>query len=370
MIQVSQGNLLEAPVEALVNTVNTEGVMGKGIALQFKQAFPAMFRAYADACKASQVRLGKMDVYDRGGIADGPRWIINFPTKGHWKSRSRLADIDAGLADLTATIMRLGVRSIAVPPLGCGHGGLDWADVKPKIENAFAAIPDVEVLLYPPSGAPIASAMPNHTERPKMTTGRAALIALMSRYLEGLLDPFVSLLEVHKLMYFMQEAGQELRLKYTAGRYGPYAVNLRHVLIKLDGHLLRGYGDGADEPSKPIELLDGAVQEAQIFLTEHVDAQERMARVAALIDGFEDPYGMELLSSVHWVMCQTTDARDSAEAAVTAVHAWNERKNATLKSEHLKTAWHRLKQLRWDVESLSALHSGRGANPVPANNRV
>lgn len=356
MIQLSQGNLLQAPVEALVNTVNTEGVMGKGIALQFKQAFPAMFRAYTDSCKAKHVRLGQMDVYDRGGLADGPRWIINFPTKGHWKSRSRLADIDAGLADLTATIQRLHIQSIAVPPLGCGHGGLNWADVQPRIEKAFTAMPDVQVLLYPPTGAPAAAAMPNHTERPKMTTGRAALVVLMSRYLEGLLDPFVSLLEVHKLMYFMQEAGQDLRLKYIAGRYGPYAGNLRHVLIKLDGHLLRGYGDGADEPSKPIELLDGAVSEAQAFLEAHADVQERMARVAALIEGFEDPYGMELLSSMHWVMCQTIAARDSADAAVVAVHKWNERKGAMLKSEHLKTAWLQLKKSRWDVESLSALH--------------
>lgn len=356
MIQISQGNLLQAHVDALVNTVNTEGVMGKGIALQFKQAFPGMFRAYTDACKSNQVRLGEMDVYDRGGLADGPRWIINFPTKGHWKSRSRLADIDAGLVDLRATILRLGIQSIAIPPLGCGHGGLDWADVRPRIENEFAKLPDVKVLLFAPTGAPLPAEMPNHTDRPKMTTGRAALVALMSRYLEGLLDPFVSLLEVHKLMYFMQEAGQDLRLDYTAGRYGPYAGNLRHVLIKLDGHFISGYGDGEDKPSKPIELVDGSVTEAQDFLEAHADAKERMARVAALIEGFEDPYGMELLSSVHWVMCRTIAARESADEAIAAVHAWNEHKRVTLKREHLKTAWHRLKQSRWDVESRSALH--------------
>ena len=240
MIQFSKGNLLEAQVDALVNTVNTEGVMGKGIALQFKQAFPDMFRAYTDACKSKQVRLGQMDVYDRGGLVEGPRWIINFPTKGHWKSRSRLTDIESGLLDLTATIKRLGVRSIAVPPLGCGYGGLDWAEVRPLIEKEFANLPNIKVQLYAPNGAPAAVVMPNHTERPKMTTGRAALVVLMSRYLEGLLDPFVSLLEVHKLMYFMQEAGQDLRLKYTAGSYGPYAGNLRHVLIKLDGHFQIG----------------------------------------------------------------------------------------------------------------------------------
>ena len=356
MIQLTEGNLLRAPAEALVNTVNTEGVMGKGIALQFRQAYSEMFKAYVDACKAGRVRLGQMDVHDLGGLAEGPRWIINFPTKGHWRARSRLADIDAGLEDLIATVRRLGLRSIAVPPLGCGHGGLEWAQVRPRIEQAFAAVPEVTLLLYAPSGAPVAAEMPNRTERPAMTVGRAALIGLMDRYLRGLLDPFVTLLELHKLMYFMQEAGQPLRLAYAPGRYGPYAPNLRQVLIKLDGHLLQGYGDGDDAPGKPIELLAGAVEEAQAFLDGQPDVLARMERVASLIEGFEDPYGMELLSSVHWVMCHDVAARDDAGAAVAAVHAWNERKRKTLKAEHLVTAWQRLKQARWDVETRSAIH--------------
>ena len=216
MIEISQGNLLEAPVEALVNTVNTQGIMGTGIALQFKQAFPAMFRDYEKACKAGEVRLGKMHVYDLGGLTGGPRWIINFPTKGHWRELSRLTDIEAGLEDLIATVRRLGIRSIAVPPLGCGNGGLNWADVRPRIEAAFASVPDVKVHLFAPGRAPDAEAMPNRTERPKMTVGQAALIALMDRYLKALLDPFVSLLEIHKLMYFLQETGQELKLQYEA----------------------------------------------------------------------------------------------------------------------------------------------------------
>ena len=356
MIQITEGNLLKAPAEALVNTVNTEGVMGKGIALQFRQAYPAMFKAYADACQAGQVRLGHMDVHDLGGLAAGPRWIINFPTKGRWRARSRLADIDAGLGDLIATVQRLGIRSIAVPPLGCGHGGLDWAQVRPRIEQAFAVVPTVTLLLYAPSGSPVAAEMPNRTERPAMTVGRAALVDLMDRYKKGLLDPFVSLLEVHKLMYFLQEAGQPLRLQYTQGHYGPYAENLRHVLIKLEGHVLRGYGDGDDAPGKPIELLAGAVDEAAAFLSGRRDVLARMERVASLIEGFEDPYGMELLSSVHWVMCRDAAARDDAHAAVAAVHAWNERKRTTLKAEHLVTAWERLKQAQWDAEARSAIH--------------
>lgn len=356
MIKTTQGNLLQAPVEALVNTVNTEGVMGKGIALQFRLAYPDMFKSYADACRAGLVKLGHVDVYDLGGLVTGPRWIFNFPTKGHWRSRSKLADIHSGLDGLIDVVKRLGVRSIAVPPLGCGNGGLDWSDVRPMIESAFAKVPEIEVLLYPPSGAPEAAAMPNATDRPKMTAGRAALVALMDRYLQSLLDPFVSLLEVHKLMYFMQEAGQDLRLKYVAGQYGPYAGNLRHVLIKLEGHLMQGYGDGQDAPSKPIELLPGAVAEANQFIAADYDVQSRIERVAALLDGYEDPYGMELLSSVHWVMCHDVLSRESSAAAVLAVHAWNARKREALKAPHLIKAWERLKSMRWDSEARSAGH--------------
>ena len=120
MIKVTKGNLLKARTEALVNTVNTVGVMGKGVALQFRRAYPEMYRAYQKACEAKDVQLGQVQVFDLGGLIGGPRWIINFPTKSHWKARSRLADIESGLADLTATVERLRIHSIALPPLGCG----------------------------------------------------------------------------------------------------------------------------------------------------------------------------------------------------------------------------------------------------------
>jgi len=356
MIELVKGNLLEAPVEALVNTVNTEGVMGKGIALQFKLAFPEMYVAYEKACKKREVHLGKVHFYDLGGLVGGPRWIINFPTKGHWKSRSRLSDIQEGLVDLVEQIRRLEIRSIAVPPLGCGHGGLSWNQVKPLIESAFKALPNVKVLLYPPSGAPLAQSMPNRTVKPEMTEGRAALLALMNRYLEGLLDPYISLLEIHKLMYFMQEAGQNLRLKFEPHHFGPYATNLRQVLIKLEGHYLYGYGDGEDSPYKPIEINNEAIPQANSFLRSRPDILERMDRVAKLIAGFESPYGMELLSTMHWVMCNTPNAKNSVEIAIDAVYNWNDRKRENLKSEHLQKAWIHLKAMNWDSETRSAVH--------------
>jgi O-acetyl-ADP-ribose deacetylase (regulator of RNase III) len=348
MIELAKGNLLQAPVEALVNTVNTAGIMGRGIALQFKQAYPRMFRAYEAACKAGDIQLGQMHVFDLGGLAGGPRWIINFPTKGHWRAKSRMKDIEAGLADLVATIKRLGICSIAIPPLGCGNGGLDWNEVRPRIEAALAEMPTVRVLLYPPSGAPEAEAMPNRTTRPNMTMGRAALIVLIDRYLKGLLDPVVTLLELHKLMYFLQEAGQPLKLEYEARPYGPYAPTLRQVLIKLDTHYIVGYGDGKDSPTKPIQLATGAVEEATAFLRNNAETQERMNRVAALIEGFEDPFGLELLSTVHWVMRANPAARDDASVAIDAVQKWSPRKKQHLKREHLMRAWERLKAEGWD----------------------
>lgn len=355
MIRLTEGNLLTSKADALVNTVNTEGVMGKGIALQFKQAFPEVFDAYAIACKSGRIELGKMHVVDLGGLVGGPRWVINFPTKKHWRARSRLTDIEAGLADLVAVVERLGIKSIAIPPLGCGHGGLKWEDVRPRIEAAFANVA-VDVLLFPPTRTPTASEMPNRTERPSMTVGRAALIGLMSRYQRALLDPLVTLLEIHKLMYFLQEAGQPLRLKYEAGKFGPYAANLRQVLIRLEGHFLSGYGDGTDNPLKPIDILAGADKAAEDYLSQHTEVLQRIERVAALINGYEDSYGLELLSSMHWVMCREPSARDSADAAIRAVQEWNTRKRKLLKPEHLQKAWSRLKAASWDCESQSALH--------------
>lgn len=357
MIEIARGNLLHASVDALINTVNTEGVMGKGIALQFRRAYPAMFDTYLADCKAGKVKLGHMHVYDLGGlVSSGPRWVINFPTKGHWRARSHLSDIQSGLIDLVKKVRELGIKSIAVPPLGCGHGGLSWDDVWPMIERAFAALPEVRTLVYTPDGSPDPTDMPNRTSEPELTTGRAALISLVDSYLKGLLDPNVTLLEIHKLMYFLQEAGQDLKLQYEAQLYGPYARNLRHVLNRLEGHMLTGFGDGADRPNKPIELTSGAVEKASSYLAGDAQTLARMARVQRLIEGFEDPYGLEVLSSVHWVMCRDRGARDSVENAIEAVQGWNDRKRKLIKPAHIEAAWRRLHNENWATESRSAIH--------------
>ncbi len=323
MIEYTGGNILHADAEALVNTVNCVGVMGRGIALQFKKAYPKNFKAYEAACQRQEVQPGRMFVYATGELAN-PRFIINFPTKRHWRGNSRMEDIESGLVDLVEVIRRNNIQSIAIPPLGSGLGGLEWDDVRPRIEKALAALPQVKVLLYEPKGAPTSDKMQHKREAPKMTAGRAALVELMSRYLKGLLDPAVSLLEVHKLMYFLQESGEPLRLQFKAAHYGPYAENLRHVLNAIEGHLVSGYADGGDIPEKTLELVPGAEDEASQFLAHHKATRERFDKVADLVSGFESPYGLELLSTVHWV-AKVGEAR-TVDEVTQRVYAWNDRK--------------------------------------------
>lgn len=347
MIREAHGNLLAADADALVNTVNTVGVMGKGIALQFKRAYPAMFKAYERAAKKGEVRLGRMDVHPTGKLS-GPRFIINFPTKNHWRARSRLEDIRLGLVDLVRVVDALGIKSIALPPLGCGNGGLDWRVVEPLIVAAFEQLPDVEAFVYPPEGAPPAGSMATGTKRPKMTIGKAALVDIVARYSDRALE--VSLIEVQKLMYFLQAAGEGLNLRYTKDLYGPYADNLRHVLHNVEGHFLIGYGDASQtvHAAEPISVLEGASEEARALLASHPATADRIERVLKLVDGFESAYALELLATVHWVATnEDPAAAEDAAAAARLVGAWSSRKRRMFGHDHVTAAWHRLRDEGW-----------------------
>ncbi len=323
MIEFTSGDILKAETDALVNTVNCVGYMGRGIAAQFKRAFPENFEAYEAVCERGELRPGVMFVFETGRLMP-PRFIINFPTKRHWRGKSRLEDIDAGLEALIREVQIRGIRSIAVPPLGCGLGGLSWRDVKPRIEQAFAALPQVRVLGFEPSGSPGGRQLPKGGAPPAMTVGRAVLVGLVERYLGGLMDPVITLLEVQKLMYFAQEAGEPLRLQYVKALYGPYAENLRHVLSTIEGYFTSGYLDGGDAPDKQLTLVPGAVENARDVLAQRRETIERSNRVSKLVDGYETPFGMELLSTVHWVATRERPA--DAAGVVAAVHAWGERK--------------------------------------------
>jgi O-acetyl-ADP-ribose deacetylase (regulator of RNase III) len=347
MIELRRGDILKAKADALVNTVNTVGVMGRGIALQFSKAFPEVLRAYEAACRRGEVQIGKVLSYDLNRYAQ-PHWVINVPTKRHWRGKSQMEFVDAGLAALVEEVKRLGIKSVAIPPLGCGLGGLDWNEVQPRIVNAFAPLPDVEVFLYQPAGAPSAEVMAKEEKTPDMTEGRALLLALMRQYLAAIMDPTISLLEIHKLMYFMQEGGQPLKLAFAKGLYGPYAENLRHVLTHIEGHFIVGYGDASDNPNKAIEPKAEALANAAEFLQGHPMEHQRLDRVAKLIDGFETPYGMELLSTVHWV-ARREGAKDPDDATQ-KTYAWSERKRM-FKPVHIRIAWESLDRNQWLVQT-------------------
>lgn len=345
MIEFKQGNLLEENAEAIVNTVNCVGVMGKGIALQFKRAYPENFRQYDQACKSGEVQPGRMFTVATDSLFN-PRYIINFPTKRHWKGKSKIEDIKSGLKALVAEVKQLGITSIAIPPLGCGNGGLNWAEVKPLIQSAFAQLPNVQVIIFEPSGAPAAEKMPVATKMPNMTRARALFIRLLELY--GIPGYELTKLEIQKLAYFLQEAGEPLKLPYIKHKYGPYADNLNHVLKHIEGHYICGYGDGTSiaESAEIYVLPEGRIA-AQTFLETEPEGQQLLERVSNLIFGFETPYGMELLATVHWVAKEDPNVVKDTQLAIQRVHEWSDRKRNLFKPQHIRKAWQRLHEQNW-----------------------
>ena len=346
MIVVARGNLLTADTEALVNTVNTVGVMGKGIALQFKRAFPANFRAYRAACARGEVQLGRVCVFDTG-VLGNRRFVLNFPTKKHWRSDSQLSDIVTGLDSLVAVVEELGITSVAIPALGCGNGGLNWSDVQPLIEDACSRMPDVKAVIYPPAGAPSPTAMPNATQRPPLTHHRALLLATINRYLvrarlQEVRDG-ISELEVQKLAYFLQTLGAPLNLSFVRGSYGPYAHQLGHVLDSLEGHHLTGLGDRSARVTEfaPINPIDGSVDAAEHLLTEHPSDLHRLTALLDLVEGFETPYSLELLATVHFASWHSPETGD-VTTLTDRVASWSLRKARLFTAKHVSLAANRL----------------------------
>ncbi|WP_044750877.1 type II toxin-antitoxin system antitoxin DNA ADP-ribosyl glycohydrolase DarG [Xanthomonas oryzae] len=287
------------------NTVNTVGVMGKGIALMFKERFKENFLRYAAACKDNQVRIGKIFVTEVNEL-DGPRWIINFPTKQHWRGDSRIEWITEGLQDLHRFLIENKVKSIAIPPLGAGNGGLDRADVRPLIEEVLAGL-DTDILVFEPTLKYQNVAKRSGVE--KLTPARALIAELVRRY--WVLGMECGLLEIQKLAWFLERnierAGlPELDLRFSAHKYGPYADRLRHLLNGLDGSYL--HCDKRISDADPLDVIwfdDNRKSFVQTYLkSEAKQYIPALEATAALIDGFESPFGMELLATVDWLIVQ------------------------------------------------------------------
>lgn len=306
MIQFMKGNLLEAKVEALVNTVNTVGVMGKGIALMFKEAFPDNFDSYEAACKAKEVKVGHMFVVERSALF-GPKWIINFPTKNHWRYPTKMEWVTDGLRELRNIIEEKQIKSIAIPPLGCGNGGLDWQDVRKEIERALSDIEGVEIYVYAPTERYQNVAKKEGVE--KLTPARALIAEIIRQY--WILGIECTLLEVQKLAWFMERniekcaSDNPLKLQFEANKFGPYAKRLDHLLNALDGSYLHCDKRIADaSPMDVIWFEDTKKDHLQTYLksgevTPYITALEMTSN---LIDGFESPLGMELLATIDWLL--------------------------------------------------------------------
>jgi O-acetyl-ADP-ribose deacetylase (regulator of RNase III) len=344
MIEERQGNILNSGAEALVNTVNTVGVMGKGIALQFKEEFPENFRQYKAACDRGEVTTGRMLVVALDRLDRSNRYIINFPTKQHFRSKSKYAYLQEGLADLRRVIAERGIQSVAVPPLGAGNGGLQWTSVRALIYSYLEGL-TCTIELYPPH-AGIYQQIERRTGQaaaqwPRLTANRTLLLNAIDRY--QVLDFEATLQEVQKLAYFLQRLGAGFHtLQYQQGQYGPYAHGLTHALDNLEGYYIEGMKHMEARP------LDGLTIKAEQRPALHralegLDAaqQEGLRQLEAIIDGFESPYGLELLATVDWVMQHKVPAPADFEAVKQAVGNWNAHK-AKMTSHQLRVAHERL----------------------------
>ncbi len=306
MIRFTQGNLLEADVEAVINTVNTVGVMGKGIALMFKERYPDNFRSYASACKRKEVQVGRMFVTASSEL-QGPRWIINFPTKKHWRYPRQLSWVKDGLQSLREVIREKEIRSVAVPPLGCGNGGLDWNTVRPLIEKALGDLDDVEILIYEPTKKYQNVAKRKGVE--KLTTARALIAEMVRCY--SVLGIECSILEIQKLAWCLNRMinrnglDNSLNLEFTADKYGPYAHKLTHLLNALDGSYLQCDKRLADSsPFDTIRFVDAKRPKLEDYLAgpEGRPFAKTLEETGNLIDGFQSPLGMEALATVDWLL--------------------------------------------------------------------
>lgn len=346
MIKFAHDNLLKSDAEALINTVNTVGVMGKGIALQFRDKYPLNYELYRKACLKKEVQIGRMFVTKTERLGH-PKYIINFPTKVHWKGNSQLDYIERGLDDLIQVIDEYKIESVAVPPLGCGYGGLDWNVVKPLLIDKLGNL-DADVYLYEPGLSPQEVPAPEVSR--ELTKARALILTLIDRY--TILGFDVTHIEIQKLAYFLQEFGQkDLRLKYQQGTYGPYAYNLQHLLSRLEGAYLQGNIRVADaRPHDSLSLFNEKIEEVANFLARNTSTAEkhRLHAVTQLIEGFESPFGLELLATVHWAVKQLQESKISLEAVIQFVHSWSPRKRELMTRPLIQVAFERIRQFTKD----------------------
>ncbi|MBN8574771.1 MAG: macro domain-containing protein [Candidatus Kapaibacterium sp.] len=345
-MKFTTGNIFDCNAEALVNTVNTVGVMGKGLALQFKERFPENYQLYKAACKNDEVQVGKMFITSTNSIIP-PNWIINFPTKKHWMHQSSYEYIEKGLEDLVVQIRRLGIQSVALPPLGVGQGGLEWERVKRLILLKLESLEtDITVFEPYPTISKVSYQKPTNLTKP-----RAMVLSLILQYRKLGYD--VSLLEVQKLAYFLQRIGQhDLNLKYKEYHYGPYAHNLQHLLHELE----KGYiiSERSILDSKPLDIIfleNSITEQITQYVLHECSAEEksRLNKIFVLMSGFESPFGLELLATVDWIMSSNKFTQLSGQEIKQKIRTWSIRKDDIFSLDHVQSAKKRLTEFKFDL---------------------
>jgi len=341
MIRFLTGNLFDSNAEAFVNTVNTQGVMGKGIALQFKERFPQNARAYIKACKEGAVAVGKLFITKEKGLYQNEKTIINFPTKTTWRKPSEYSYIEEGLKELVETIKERQILSIAIPPLGAGNGGLNWVRVKQLIVQYLTPL-NAKIYVYEP-GPAIQEVL--RLERVKLTPARAMLLDVMYDLTKN--GEFVSEFSAEKIAYFLQKFGasEVFKLDFRQNFYGPYSGKVKHILYQLNGSYITGYNSKDKRPFEELSLVTGGEQDVDAFLGEKNNQKYKdiAGKTRQFLSGFYSAFGLELLSTVDFIMAEKKDS--TSQEIYQRIQQWSDRKKTLFHSikfveiaaDHLRT---------------------------------
>ena len=337
-IEYKIGYMFDEPTEAIVNTVNCVGVMGKGVALEFKRRWPENFKEYKQACADKKLVPGQMLVFDNSQLfgAEKHRFLINFPTKRHWRSSSKIDDNESGLTDFVKQVHRLKIQSVTLPALGCGNGGLEWSEVKLLVEEAVSALPEVRFVVFCPAEQQTQSEQIDAPD--ELTIPRASLLVAFTE-LEKYFGGHLTRLTAQKIAYFLQVLGIDFGLEFSKEQYGPYSKSL-HLAFKAMEK--RRYIEGYMSDERKIIVSHGAYSASDEYLkSKNFDISNTMAKLSLLVEGYESPYGMELLSSVHFLAVTKRISTQSDMSA--ALKSWNEHKESSFPEQAVSAALERLK---------------------------
>lgn len=333
--------MMQSGAEALVNTVNTVGVMGKGIALQFKEAFPNNNKAYIDACKNKELLPGKLLTFWDENLQLGKKLIINFPTKIHWRYPSKYEYIEKGLIALRELLQKEKIKSIAIPPLGSGNGGLDWNKVKPMIEQALSGL-NTEIMIYEPNDAIKAILQKQEVKKEvKLTSARASLLYVLFAFES--MGEYSSLFAANKLAYFLQRKGQKLNLDFVAHHYGPYAIGVEKVLYHLNGVYLKGMEQGIIKPFEPLHLNYEKWADIKQFVDSELSNEdsERVKSLVQFLSGFTSELSLEILATVDFIISK--NPQYSIDDVMESIADWNIRKRELFKRNYVELSYNYLK---------------------------